>query len=85
MKSFDIVEALVVELVGFMEDVMLVVPVVAERLLNRPSDDVEAVWASASKVDDPGLLEVDVTTGLDDSDGPEDSIVLEGEGLVTTV
>lgn len=85
MKSFDVVEALVIELAGFMEDAMLAAPVVAGRLLNRPSDDVEAVRASASKVDDPEWLEVDVTTVLDDSDGSEDSEVMEEEGLVITV
>ncbi len=62
-----------------MRDWMLSIPVVVEKLLDNSPEDVEAVRASASSVDDPRLLEVDVITGLDD---PE---VVEKEELVTTV
>lgn len=55
---------------------MLSIPVVVEKLLDNSPEDVEAVRASASSVDDPQLLEVDVITGLD---------VVEKEELVTTV
>lgn len=59
-----------------MRDWMLSIPVVVEKLLDNSPEDVEAVRASASSVDDPQLLEVDVITGLD---------VVEKEELVTTV
>lgn len=62
-----------------MRDWMLSIPVVVEKLLDNSPEDVEVVRASASSVDDPRLLEVDVITGLDD---PE---VVEKEELVTTV
>lgn len=62
-----------------MRDWMLSIPVVVEKLLDNSPEDVEAVRASASRVDDPRLFEVDVITGLDD---PE---VVEKEELVTTV
>lgn len=62
-----------------MRDWMLSIPVVVEKMLDNSPEDVEAVRASASSVDDPRLLEVDVITGLDD---PE---VVEKEELVTTV
>ena len=71
------------ESVGVAEEWKLWVPVAAREL-----DDVEAVWASASKVDDLRLLETEITVALEDSDDldkVEASEVVDGEPLVIAV